>query len=563
VTAITQPPPADTPENEIEGGVTVRAVLEMPAIRRGAPEVLAGGESLDRRIRWVHAGEVPNMATLLKGSELLLTTGMGVTSSPAQQRRFIAELSERGVVGVVIELGAAMKSIPKALIEAARKHRLPLVALHRPIRFVEVTERVHREIFDQGGALLRYGEELHQRFISLLLSGATVPELLSSLAQIANNPVVLEHADQGPVYLAPNENDEQTVLGAWHSVAFGGPEAVPSFVVEVPEEGGRAWGRLVLLGIDATLREHHRVAAERAVGLIAVSLLRDRGEYELTNRERSDFLARLQTEPGEPDEIERRAHELGFEARRRVLLPLAIRIGPETALPTGGGGDWERIGQDLRHDLASRHLPALVGSRDKGRELLLVIGLRSESERPRAADLAAELAAASASSRTLGNPRPPTVCVAAATSSWADVGAGLAAAQAGLPAAYHGPGRRWHDAANPDLDRLLWSLRENAELRRFVELRLGPLLSSDKPRDRQLRDTLVEYCNHAGRKTETAQALGIERQSLYYRLGRVEARLGVDLSDGETLLTIYLALWAQRYLSWLPGDVGSASRSRA
>lgn len=539
-------------------GITVRSVLDMPAVRRGAPEVLSGKGALDKRVRWVHAGEVPNIATLLKGSELLLSTGMGVAANPTLQRRFIAELSERGVVGVVIELGTAMKSIPKALIDAARKDDLPLVALHRPIRFVEVTERVHREIFDQGGALLRYGEELQQRFISLLLSGATVPELLGALARITNNPVVLEHADQGPVYHALNGNEEETVLGAWQSIAFGGREAVRSFSVDVPEAGGAPWGRLVLLEIDAPLREHHRVAAERAVGLIAVSLLREREEYELNDRERSDFLTRLLTEEGEPDEIERRARDLGFEATRHVLLPLAIRLGAETGLPPSAkAGGCERVGRELRRDLASRHLPAILGSRDQGRELLLVVGLRDRSERSRAAELVAGLVADSAA-RAFGESASPTVCVAAATDAWSAVGAELAAARDGLPAAFHGPGRPWHDATDPDPDRLFWAVRDNDELRRFVELRLGPLLASDKQRDQQLRDTLVALCKHAGRKTDTAQALGIERQSLYYRLGRIESLLGVDLADGETLLTLYLALRAQRYLA--PGrDVRSAS----
>lgn len=544
-------------------GITVRKVLEMPAVRQGAPEILAGKEALDAQVRWVHAGEVPNMAALLKGSELLLTTGMGIAANPALQRKFIADLSERGVVGVVIELGTAMKSIPKVVIEAARKHELPLVALHRPIRFVEVTELVHREIFDRGGALLRYGEELHQRFISLLLSGATVPELLRTLAQIVNNPVFLEHADHGLVYHAPGEHDEETILGAWESIAISGPAALPSIVVEVPEERGWSWGRLVVLEIDSPLQEHHRVAAEQAVGLIAISLLHGREERELASRERGDFLARLLSQPGDTAAIERRAGELGFDVSSEVLLPLAIRLGPRTRPGSAVDGDgWKQISSDLRRDLASRYVTSLLGTREQGWELLLVVGLRDEAERPRIAELVAELVAAS-SLRARGTVGAPIVCVGAATRSWAEVGPGLATAQAAIAPAIHGPGRLWHDATDPDPNRLLWSLRENQELRDFVELRLGALLSEEEGRERRLRDTLVEYCRHLGRKTDTARALGIERQSLYHRLSRLESVLGVDLTDGETILTLFLALRAEQYLPESATGATSGSPSRA
>src|SRR3954467_14585236 len=85
--------------------ITVSAALALPALRRGLPEVVAGAGGLDRPIRWVHAGEVPNMASLLRGGELLLTTGMGIGPRAADQRRFVAELAARGVAALVIELG--------------------------------------------------------------------------------------------------------------------------------------------------------------------------------------------------------------------------------------------------------------------------------------------------------------------------------------------------------------------------------------------------------------------------------------------------------------------------
>src|SRR5919202_1613553 len=84
-------------------GITVRRALELPGLRSGLPEVLAGADRLGRTVRWVHAGEVPNIASLLKGGELLLTTGYGLGTRPAEQRAFVRTLAERGIAAQVGE----------------------------------------------------------------------------------------------------------------------------------------------------------------------------------------------------------------------------------------------------------------------------------------------------------------------------------------------------------------------------------------------------------------------------------------------------------------------------
>lgn len=56
--------------------------------------------------------------------------------------------------------------------------------------------------------------------------------------------------------------------------------------------------------------------------------------------------------------------------------------------------------------------------------------------------------------------------------------------------------------------------------------------------------TLDALSSCGWRKTEAARALFIERQSLYARLARIEACLGVSLADAGAMLGIHLALRA-------------------
>ncbi len=94
--------------------ITVAQALALPPVQRGLPLVVAGERNLDRPIRWVHAGEVSYIASVLLGGELLLTTGMGIGRRAADQRRFVHELDEAGAAALFVELGGALDDLPRA-----------------------------------------------------------------------------------------------------------------------------------------------------------------------------------------------------------------------------------------------------------------------------------------------------------------------------------------------------------------------------------------------------------------------------------------------------------------
>lgn len=70
-----------------------------------------------------------------------------------------------------------------------------------------------------------------------------------------------------------------------------------------------------------------------------------------------------------------------------------------------------------------------------------------------------------------------------------------------------------------------------------------PLLT---PAHRELARTAEVYLDCAGQAGRTAAELGIHRQTLYYRLSRVEQLTGLDLDDGEDRLLLHMALKGAR-----------------
>ncbi|MEV6485307.1 helix-turn-helix domain-containing protein [Streptomyces sp. NPDC051576] len=78
---------------------------------------------------------------------------------------------------------------------------------------------------------------------------------------------------------------------------------------------------------------------------------------------------------------------------------------------------------------------------------------------------------------------------------------------------------------------------------------VAPLLS---PAHHELARTAEAYLDRAGQAGRTAAELGIHRQTLYYRLSRVEQLTGLDLDDGEDRLLLHMALKGARLWSERP-----------
>ncbi|GHE01773.1 PucR family transcriptional regulator [Streptomyces alanosinicus] len=533
-------------------GITVQRALELPGLRSGLPEIVAGADRLARTVRWVHAGEVPNIASLLKGGELLLTTGYGLGTRPAEQRAFVRTLAERGIAALVVELGPRFTRLPAALVDTARAAGLPLVQLHREVPFVTVTEEIHTEIVNGHYALLQRAEEVHRRCTEALLGGGGVPQVLGILADFSGNPVFLETADGRLLYAAGEGPKGADPLQVWEGLRGPHKDAPPpagSVLVDVPGGGpgtaGSVRARLVLLPVRSPLAPVHRIAAERAAGILAVVLMQARQEEELAARGRGDFLTDLAEGRITAEDAPAQARVLGFKPGESPLLPVVMRIGD--SLSPGGG--WAVLARAVSEELAAVGVPVLLGVRPVEGRVLVLLGLRSESERSAVADRVAAALRAGVERAGMRRPgSPPPVVVVGVAGGWAAASAGLRHAAETATAAQGLTDRPWYDARRLDIDLLLWRLRDHPDLAAFVDRAIGPLRDHDHRSRPPLLPTLETYLAHAGRKAETARELHLNRQTLYNRLARIGELLGTDLDDPQTVLALSLALRARRHV---------------
>jgi purine catabolism regulator len=535
---------------------TVSEALALPVIRQGRPKVVAGAGGLDRRVRWVHVAEVADIAHLLRGGELVLTTGIALPDDPDGLTKYVDELAETGVAGVIIELVRHWsEQLPAALVTAAERHGMPLVTLSRETRFVAVTEAVVGLIVDAQVAELRAAEQVHETFTALTVSGAEPAQVLQEVARISGLPVVLETLAHDVLAYDAAGGDPGELLADWarRSRAVTVAErtsyhAEAGWLVTVVGARGNDWGRLMLACPEPPLHRHI-VIVERAASALAVHRLVARDREGLERHAHRTLLTDLLSSATPPSDLTARTNALGVPLERRQLLGLSVR--PSTTTPTRPAQSMAT--QEALRDLAEAtalaarraRVAALVGVvDDTSVRALLSVTPQADTDAV-LGRLAREIHhAASATPRAL----PVVVAVGSKVTAVSDARRSLVEAAQVAQAALRSPdspGVGYHRLDDVRLRGLLHLLADDDRVAAFADRELGALVARDANHGSRLLDTLRHYCEHGGNKSAAAAAAHMSRTAYYQQLSRIEQVLGVSLDDPESVLSLYVALLAR------------------
>lgn len=94
-----------------------------------------------------------------------------------------------------------------------------------------------------------------------------------------------------------------------------------------------------------------------------------------------------------------------------------------------------------------------------------------------------------------------------------------------------------------DTESLLRKLAEGPALEPFATL-VAPLLEHDRARGSDLVRTLKTYFATGTNASEAADRLFLHRNSMLYRLERIQTLTGLDLKDNHAALALQLGLLA-------------------
>ncbi|MEV6386080.1 helix-turn-helix domain-containing protein [Streptomyces sp. NPDC051773] len=266
------------------------------------------------------------------------------------------------------------------------------------------------------------------------------------------------------------------------------------------------------------------------------------------------------------------------DAQLAAAMAVTSRIGALLADEAQAGADLTRelravltAGRDWERDMAVAELRAALGPRGDGVHTLVCVAPWPSADPDDAPsfrtvpgatalctvpwDEADQGLALLVRLRSADVPAPALTAAARLLErAGAHAAAGVSGARAGLAEL----GTDWREASAAARAALAEPrLGPIAEWRSIGPYRLLTALPSGLPQDpavrtlltpahRELARTAEVFLDHAGQAGRTAAELGIHRQTLYYRLSRVEQLTGLRLTDGEDRLLLHMALKGAR-----------------
>ncbi|MET9559986.1 PucR family transcriptional regulator [Streptomyces tauricus] len=515
-----------------EPALSVRQILALERVLAGEPEVVAGAGQLDRPVRWVHVAEAADVGVMLSGGEMVLTTGVLLAGDREAQAEYIRSLHRAEASAVVLGLGRAFPAPPEVMRRAAERCGLPMVVLHRPFPFAELTEEVQSRLVRRKFAAVSLSEAVRTALTGLITTGAPLQRMLDEIAGHSACPVVVTNLAHRVLATAGERSAVDDVLRDWERIArqAGGSEGDGWVRAELGGRGER-WGRIVLCGYRGDTATG-RLLADRAAEALVLHRMLGGPAHSWEEQSAQSLLTDLVSGAVPARHLLPRARAAGLPVNRRTFVPLAVR-----------GAGAARLLRVLR----LLGLPGLVAELADGVTAVLLSLARDQDAEALAAHFATRLRTEPGSGLPREQEPAAVVAAADARTGWDDVPAGLREARHVADSVAESPADldlpvvvRLRDVHLRGLVRLL---RDDPHVQSFAERELDGLLCGADA-EAELLPVLRTYLATGRNKSRTAQLHHVSRPALYRRLESIEARLGVDLDDFEQAASIHIALLA-------------------
>ncbi len=530
---------------------TVRNILSL-LIPRDA-QLVAGGEGLDRRVTWATRmrARLPAFESV-RGGELALFALSQLRRLDETLPHLLTSLHKEGVAVIAIA-AASLESLEKETLSLADQLHLPLILLPLTASLEEIEREVITFIVSFRGEIERKATEISHQLMQLSVQGAGLQGICEHLALTRNKWVIVQDADQEVrCQAAPPDSDTQALplLLTDENLLHKGLRRI-TVPIQIRHE---EVGYLSMIGNDTDFDYLERLILGQVTPILALEFARERERSEVETRYTAEALMDvLQGNYQQADEILTRARLLGYD----LLVPQIVAIFEiaqnEPEYPTSSfQAQWsKRIREELQ-----RIWPACWVSFEVRRVIALLPTNQSngadESEIEKTIFTRIDRVQSRLQQGKTGNGDLPTFT--------AGVGR-LAKDVQQIPQSYREAqqaleiGRRLfgegdiHYFTRLGIYRLLFYLYGHEELSDFYQETLGFLLESDRHSNSALIETLESFFHCNGNLSETARTMHLHRNSLLYRLGRIEELLGRSLEDPELRLSLQIALKIRHMLN--------------
>lgn len=520
---------------------SVRNILTL-LVSRDA-QLVAGGEGLERRVTWATRmrARLPAFESV-HGGELALLALSQLRRLDETLPHLIKSLHKEGIAAIAVGAPSVEALGDEALALANQLH-LPLILLPPSVSLEEIEREVITFVVSFRGESERKAAEVSHQLMQSSIQGAGIKGMCEQLARSCDKWVILQDAGEQVRFQVPPPGDKVPPLPPTLSDEALWQQELTRITVPI-QIRHEVVGYLSLIGHDRDFDYLERIILGQVAPILALEFARERERSEVEGRYQAEALMDvLQGNYQHPEEMLARARLLGHDLTPPQVVVI-FEISPSEPAYMAGSAQtqWSRR---LREELLRTWPSCWIASEPRRVTALLPItDVNSESENGLEKTVFTRLERVQARMHQGNGALPiysggighPVLELTHIPQSYREAQQALE-----IGRRLFGDGKL-HSFARLGIYRLLFHLYGHEELSEFYQETLGPLLDSDSRSNGALIETLEGFFRCNGNLSETARAMHLHRNSLLYRLGRIEELLGRSLEDSELRLALQLAL---------------------
>lgn len=528
----------------------------------------------ERYIQWISVIEMP-VENFVRKNEVVLTTAIGCNNDVETLKTFVQDVIDSEASALLIATGRHIFDIPKEVIDLAEKHNFMIIELPWELRFSRIIEKVMKEINDIHYKEREKSEKVQQELLKLILKETDLNHITKFIQRLIGCSIIITDRSGS---IQEISSHTQSFIKEWKNYVLQGilPLRKETYIethdpmfqkfqmVEIKDQTilqlpvlqvlGDAQGYIFVLlprktSVDSYLTQYRVNVLEHSATTIALWLSRKNAVEDTKMRLRSDFVQELaKGEFVSSDQASSRAKLLGYN----IKLPYVSIVGYPENLEVlfrkrkqddDSFEHWlENMIRYIEEEIyyAAQSLKREVMMTYQGEQLLIFLEIPSKTENENATNFLDLV------ERRLGN-LLPEVIISWGIGNYSEDFNGFAESYQHANVALN-IGRRKKGTGNrmmyekTRVDRVLLNLAQNNEMKEVIMSTIEPLVQYDNQRNMDLIETFSVYNQFQGNVSQTARSMNLHRQSLLYRLRKIESLTGLSLIDPEDLFLLDLSI---------------------
>ncbi|WEG18424.1 PucR family transcriptional regulator ligand-binding domain-containing protein [Alkalihalophilus pseudofirmus] len=548
--------------------LTMDEVLSLPLLKDAVHHTSVDLQT--KKVEWIQALEAP-VEQFVRPNELILTTAVGCLDDE-QLFDFVCDIIDSKASGLAIAVGKFVKQIPEKIIKKANKENFILLEMEWDIRFSDVIKEALHLLDTKKRQHYHQIESLQETLLDFILKGKKLQDVCEYVANTLKAPVLITD-NRGSLYGSSKQVTSSLITHfnqylhkqlTENGIIFNHSSTIEWFQYEEDyalvlgvESANQLKGYIIVGGFGpkpfaSTEYEEWGKLLKHVSTAIALFFLHETAVKETEWLLRDDFVWELASGGvHSSDTLSSRAKSLGY----RLNLPYVSLVAtPEYFKQRFEQEDKLQMSYDHWLHYQIRQIEEEAEKIAKKQALKAMITYQQD-ELIIFLEVIFDQAAECAMRFINEFEERLSFLYPSIQFSWGiskQYGYHLfqECYQEAKKALTLGKKRNGRGSRNlftdTKIDRLIEAMSEVSVLTEFTNHLLDSLIHYSKERNIDLLHTFMTYHSHKGNVSQTARALNLHRQSLLYRLRKIEALTGCSLDNADDLFLLDLStrLWS-------------------